>query len=531
MLDRPLYLKPNVQVEALFNQWYSVAFNIPPASAAMFIANSHLKIMRSYLLSPEMHAAAAEDPALMGGPFINYPENRAEEVRALMEKTLKEQRRMIEFAEAVRALDKLLQDEAKGYSLEPLYPRVPEILKSYVELTYDLNSNPSIRFIEGLLYNSPFYDPTLQSFGLSLIEEDNRPFVLSTPRLSSSNYLILNNHFGQEGVDEMFRMREAPRPFGEIKELLGFDDESNDLFSTFLTEHARSSPVDRYEGEGVRVRYFGHACLLLETDEVSVLTDPLISYKYDTNIPRYTYADLPRTLDYIIITHGHLDHLVLESLLQLRYKTKNVIVPRSGGNNLADPSLRLLLKNIGFKNVFEIDEFDDLDIPGGIISSLPFMGEHHDLNIQARTAYLIRMKERSICVAADSCNLEPMLYENIRKLYGSVDVLFLGMECDGAPLTWFYGPLLTSPLPREMDYSRRGSASDRARAMEIVKRLHCKQVFVYAMGLEPWLSYILSINPNDKESLRITESANFITECKEGGVTAEMVFAQKEIIL
>ena len=43
-------------------------------------------------------------------------------------------------------------------------------------------------------------------------------------------------------------------------------------------------------------------------------------------------------------------------------------------------------------------------------------------------------EKHKLLFAADSCNIEPRLYEHIHRDVGDVDVLFLGMECDGAPL-------------------------------------------------------------------------------------------------
>lgn len=80
----------------------------------------------------------------------------------------------------------MLIAEANGFSLEPLYERIPEILKGYVELTYDLNNYPAIRFIEGLSYKSSLYREWSQSLALSLCERDERPFALSSPALLSS---------------------------------------------------------------------------------------------------------------------------------------------------------------------------------------------------------------------------------------------------------------------------------------------------------------------------------------------------------
>lgn len=77
------------------------------------------------------------------------------------------------------------------------------------------------------------------------------------------------------------------------------------------------------------------------------------------------------------------------------------------------------------------------------ITGLPFFGEHADLDISTKLAYLIRAGSHSLLFAADSCNVEPKLYQHMHNETGDVDALFLGMECDGAPFSWLYGPLLT----------------------------------------------------------------------------------------
>src|SRR5436190_21208149 len=125
----------------------------------MNIVDRHLKIMDSYVKAPQVHAAAAKNPAMLGGPFIDYQGKRVEEIKALIQETKKNRAQMIAIAEAFKQLDQMLRDEAKGYSLEPLYQKIPEILRGYVELVYDLNNNPSFRLIEPLLYRSQYYDP------------------------------------------------------------------------------------------------------------------------------------------------------------------------------------------------------------------------------------------------------------------------------------------------------------------------------------------------------------------------------------
>lgn len=103
--------------------------------------------MQSFIDDPQVHMAALKNPAMIGGPFINYDASRANEIKALMERTKEEQAHMLELERAIKDLDKLLADEANGYSLEPLYQKVSDILKGYVELVYNSNNNPSIRFL------------------------------------------------------------------------------------------------------------------------------------------------------------------------------------------------------------------------------------------------------------------------------------------------------------------------------------------------------------------------------------------------
>jgi L-ascorbate metabolism protein UlaG (beta-lactamase superfamily) len=496
----------------------------------MCIANQHMKIMQSFVASPQAHVSALKNPSMIGGPFINYGAERVADVRQLLEKTTADNALAIEFAEAVKALDKLLDEEATGFSLESVYRKMPDILKGYVELVYDLNHRPSMRFIEGLLYRSPLHNTAAQSVALSLADRDERSFVFSTPRLEREGWLNLPVPFSSEALDELFAAKHTARPFDALCEALGVAAGDRELFSTFFTEQPPAPRRADFNGEGVRVRYFGHACVLVETKDTSVLVDPLISYDFPSDVPRYTFADLPEQIDYVVITHNHQDHCMFETLLQLRHKIKQVIVPKNNGGGLADPSMKLVLRHIGFANVTEIDEMESIAIPGGEITGLPFFGEHADLNIRTKLAYAIRLLDKTVVCAADSENIEPRLYELMHEALGDADMLFVGMECDGAPLSWLYGPLLTKPVARKVDQSRRSNGSDYEKAIDIVNRLNPEKVYVYAMGQEPWLTYLTSIVYTDA-SRPIAESNRLVAECRRRGLTAERLFGCKEMML
>jgi len=527
MNDKSYYLRPDVQIEPLFNQWYAWSHLIAPATAAMNIGNSHIKIMNSYIMAPEIHAIAVKNPAMRGGPFLDFDSDRVAEIKNLLERTMKEQAHMVEFSIAIKRLNDLLLNEGRGQSLETLYEKVPDALRGYVELVYDLNHRPAIRLLEGLLYRSAYYDPARQSISLSICQGDDRPFVFSTPRMGNNTSITLKTPFSDTGLDELAKMRCKPQKLGYISEVLGISREDEQLFRTFFTSDV-PPPTAKYEGEAVRIRYFGHACILIESKDLCVMIDPLVSYEYESDIFRYSFSSLPEKIDYVLITHGHSDHIVMETLLQLRHKIGTIVVPKSGGGALEDPSLKLMLQHTGFQNVVELDEMETIDVPGGSLTGIPFLGEHGDLNTRTKLAHYVKLGGRSLLYAADSRNVDSKLYERVHQSIGDIETVFIGMECDGAPLSWLYGPLLMKPLDRKLDQTRRFSGSDFVRAFEIVRIFNSKEVYVYAMGQEPWLNFITSIKYTD-ESNPIVESNKLVAACRSNGIAAERLYGCKEL--
>lgn len=523
------YLRSNVVVEPLVDSWYAWAHLIPPHTFARNLCERHLRIMDSFISNPEAHAAAVADPRLRGGPFIDLPASRVDEVRDLRDRTLARRSRLVALSQAIAACNELLQSQAGGYGLEPLYPSIPEPLQGYVELVYDLNHSPSVRFFEPLLYKSPFYDPSMQSLALSLISGDDRPFVLSTPRVTSDAQLHLSLPFCSPAIDSLFRAKTSPVNTASLAQSLHIPDSSLPAFESLFTPEP-PPPYQPYSGPGARWRYFGHACILLESAGLNFLLDPVLSYTYESDISRYTYQDLPERIDFALITHNHQDHILLETLLQLRHKIGAIVIPRGGGGSLQDPSLKLTLQACGFQNVIEIGDMESIPTSAGAITGIPFLGEHGDLDVRTKSAYLIRAGSHKLMFAADSRNISPCLYRHVQAEVGDVDVLFLGMECDGAPASWLYGPLFPRRIDRKMDQSRRLAGSNFEQAIGLVDQFHCKEVYVYAMGQEPWLNYVMSIKYTE-QSNPIVQSNMLVNTCRARGIPAERLFGEREILL
>lgn len=524
MTEDPLFLRSKAIVEPLVDRFVAQPYTIAPVQAAMHLAFLHVPLLESYLRSPEAHITASNNPKLRGGYFINIAEERADEVRDLLVTIKRDRTDMLRFAEAIGAGQELLRENARGFDLTPLYSKLPPELAGLVELAYDMDNRAQIRFIEPLVYKSPVYTEARQSVQLSLETGVERPFVLSTPRLPSPDVLELTIPFRHEGLTELFKSRVRPTTLSHLREVLGLNDTQATQLSGLLSEQPSMAP-DRHIDAGGRIRYFGHACLVLQTAEAALMTDPFISAD-STAGDRYTFDDLPDFIDFVLITHSHQDHVVMETLLQLRGRVGAVVCPRSSRGNLADPTLALTLKHQGFP-VVEVNDFDEVEFPGGKVTATPFLGEHCDLDIRGKSTYWAELGGKKIFIGADSAGIDPPLYRYVKGHLGAADMAFLGMECDGAPLTWLYRALLTIPVSKPMSDSRKLSGSNSEEAAAIMTELGAREAYVYAMGEEPWLGHIMATSYND-DSYQIKQIEEFLGWCKDRGIKSGHLYGQQE---
>jgi L-ascorbate metabolism protein UlaG (beta-lactamase superfamily) len=520
----PRFLRSNVIIEPLVDRFYAWLHTVAPVQAAMNLAFVQVPLLESYLQSPQVHIAASSNPDLRGGYFVGIEEARSTEVAALHDAIKRDRDEMLGFAAAIAEAEDLLRQNATGFDLTPLYPKLPAALHGLVELAYDTGNHASIRFLEPLVYKSTAYDERRQSVQLSLDRGVERPFILSTPRLSSPEALDLPLAFRHPGLQELARARIQATSAARLREALELDD-AQAVQLDGLLDARPSAATDRHIDGGGRIRYFGHACLVLQTAEATIVTDPFISTDSRPG-DRYTLDDLPDHIDLALITHGHQDHVVLETLLQLRGRVDAVVVPRSSRGNLVDPAMGLYLANLGLP-VVEVNDFDEVPFPGGKVIATPFLGEHADLDIRGKTTYWIKLGGKSVFVGADSSGLDPVLYRHVSDHLGRADMAFLGMECDGAPLTWLYQGLLTMPVSKKMSDSRKLSGSNAAQAGAIMTELGAAEAYVYAMGEESWQGHIMATSYN-KDSYQLKQIDEFLGWCADHDVAAEHLFNKRE---
>jgi L-ascorbate metabolism protein UlaG (beta-lactamase superfamily) len=524
MGDEPRFLRPDAIIEPLVDGFYAWLHTVAPVQAAMNLAFVHVPLLESYLQSPLVHINASRNPELRGGFFIGIEESRSGEVRDLLASIKRDRAEMLGFAAAVAEAEELVRISATGFDLTPLYPKLPSALSGLVEIAYDTSNQPAIRYIEPAVYKSNVFTEARQSVQLSLETGVERPFILCTPRLASSDVLDLRIPFRHPGLEELFMSRVHGTTLSRLREMLELDDDEAAALARLMAEQPDLS-ANRHIDSGARIRYFNHACLVLQTPEAAIITDPWVSADASAT-DRFTYRDLPDHIDLALITHGHQDHIVLETLLALRGRIGTVVVPRSSRGNMADPSIALYLSHLGLP-VTEVDDFSEVEFPGGTLTATPFLGEHADLDIRAKSTYCVRLGGRTVFVGADSSGIDPGLYRHMRDAVGQVDMAFLGMECAGAPLTWLYQGLLATPVTKKMSDSRTLSGSNAEQAAAIMTELGASEAYVYAMGEESWLGHVMATTYN-ADSYQLKQVAEFMAWCAEHGIKSDHLLGQAE---
>lgn len=518
-------------IEPLVNRWPAWSHLLSPVPASLHLAHHQIKTLQSYLEDPGFHVTAARDPKFAGGPFSEIPVERADEIRKLLADTERQQGANLRLAQAVTEFHNQLVSEATGQSLEPYYHRVPDELRGYVELVYDYYHNPTVRFFEGLLYESEYYDKSLQSLKIFQVQRDNeRPFFLSTPRLPEPSHIDWHVSFDDARVDEFFQLDRRPQPLGRIRELLGLGPADDERLLPLLSSEPKPLP-GKWRDEQVSIQYCGHACVLVEWNDISILTDPYIPVRpVAGGLSRLSYQDLPEKIDYALVTHNHQDHFALETLLRLRDRIECLVVPKSYGILYGDLSLKLLSQKLGFKHVVELDTMESIPLPDGEIIGVPFLGEHGDL-AHGKIAYVVRAGAEQMLFAADSDCLDKRMYERIRQALGPIETVFLGTECVGAPLTWHCGALFPRRPTREQNQTRRFHGCDAHAALNLLEGVGAKRIYNYAMGKEPWLEHLLGLGLSE-ESPQLKASATLLQKARARGfLTAERPYGHRETFL
>jgi L-ascorbate metabolism protein UlaG (beta-lactamase superfamily) len=522
------YLDPTVKIEPLVDGWYAWPHLLAPVQQAMNLAYRYLPMASSFTRAPTVHVAASHDPAMFGGPFIDLPIEAVPAVRSYLERTERDRARALSFVKDFKEFDARLQSSADGYSLSEWYDNLPTSMRGLVELVYDLNNHPKIRILEEMFERDDLGHSEAQSVLLHRQPDHDRTFFLSTPRLDIEGSIAISRPFADPAIGRLCASRSNPVDIATLAHDLHIN--ADELKRYFCYDPPPRPQGRRYTGDDVRVRYFGHACLVIESRSLAIVIDPTCAWD-DAPLDRhFTFNDFPDKIDALILSHCHQDHFSPETLLQLRDRVGVVVIPPHNRGQLEDPSPEMMLRRLGYESVVTLPALARMSLPDGGITALPFSGEHADLDIHSKQCLLIELNGRRVGVFIDSDAVDPDVYDRLSPLLADLDLMFMGMECSGAPFSWLYGPLNTAVISNRNDNSRRLSGANCARAWRLTQAIRPRSAYVYAMGQEPWLRFLMGLSYKP-DSVQLRESDDFVSRCNAIGVPAERLYGHLELTI
>ena len=238
---------------------------------------------------------------------------------------------------------------------------------------------------------------------------------LSTIREGHPGNMIVNGRFVNEdrkksvAFSDVLRWRFSANPLKEKKE--------NDKFSLNVI----SNP-EALKGDDDRIVWLGHSTYFIRVNGITFLTDPCLTnpplVKRRAGLPIKT-RDISG-IDYLLVSHTHMDHLDSDSLISLDLRGTTALVPLGAGETITFFNNDVKVQEAGWYQKF--DTAGDVEIF--------FMPAHHwsgrtlfDRNRSLWGSYVIRWNGRSIFFAGDTAFSSH--FSRIREHFPDIDICLM----------------------------------------------------------------------------------------------------------
>jgi UDP-MurNAc hydroxylase len=175
----------------------------------------------------------------------------------------------------------------------------------------------------------------------------------------------------------------------------------------------------------IKTTLVGHACLLIQSKETTILTDPVwFDYLWEeinTLCPSIKLnKDKVPPLDVLNISHRHQDHFDVRTLAYLvkneRILTPNTLVLAPQDNLLLD-----ILNELEFKNIKVVTDFEPIKVKDVTITPTPSRNQLSTAEDPfPEHGLLVNDGEATIWNQVDSL-VNPEIIQQVRKLYGQID--------------------------------------------------------------------------------------------------------------
>ncbi len=207
-----------------------------------------------------------------------------------------------------------------------------------------------------------------------------------------------------------------------------FNRESAGPWNRDLSPLPYPPPPQRVAGDGLEITFVNHATVLIQTDDINLLTDPIWSERASPltwvgparyRPPGLAFSDLP-PIDVVVVSHNHFDHMDLLTLRRL--------------HETHDPVFLVPLGNCHYLGLDQIDRCRELDwwqafelADGYRVSAVPVQHWSRrgmlDTNEALWAGYMIAAGERKLFFAGDTGMGEH--FSEIRQRLGPPDLAIL----------------------------------------------------------------------------------------------------------
>ena len=289
-----------------------------------------------------------------------------------------------------------------------------------------------------------------------------------------------------------------------------FNKEKKKLKIEFPSDHVIKREkvlenLDKYKNDNY-VAWIGHATFLIKLGDTTIITDPLFSKNTGPLIfgpKRYVESairlnEIPET-DLFLLTHNHYDHLDYSTIKNFPHKKSKVLVPLK---------LSKYFTRNGFKNVNELDWYDDIKVNDLKITLLPAVHwskrSLYDTNKTLWGNFLIEYKDKKILFACDTGYGN--IYKELGEKYGPIDLTFINI-----------GAYDFRPMFEKSVYH-----TNPEEALNIAQDLKSKKV----IGMH-WGTVVLSLEPIMEPPVRFKANAEKYGFKKEDAIIFKIGEVQK----
>ncbi len=187
------------------------------------------------------------------------------------------------------------------------------------------------------------------------------------------------------------------------------------------------------------ITWFGHSSYLIQSKGINILVDPVFSgHAAPVSFLNHSFAgsdvykakDMP-AIDLMILSHNHYDHLDKKTIVELKTKTKQFLVPIGAGPDLADCGINAsMITELDWWEQWQpMKEIDLISVP-----ARHFSGRNLHRNRSLWSAFVLKIHGFTILLGGDSGYEQH--FAEIGKRFGPFDLAIL--ECGQYNHYWPY---------------------------------------------------------------------------------------------